>query len=305
MSPIVAQRGGGFGGGRGGGGGFSGGGGGGFSGGGGSRGWGGGGGGGPIIVNPGGGYGWPRWGYSPFINPVSVCSLVAIGFIVFIVVTSALAANQANRRRYARSNWATLDEYDLVAGVYLLKNGRSYTRRLGQMIAAASFEDPSARANAAKTIGEILFHEDIVRAYLETWRAHRDGDYLSRYGEKLAQRAWDLMVVDASVVNVATDGEAVEYSGESQDKDEVIDGEALIFLMAIVPTGWMQDLRDGGATEAIKFRDALINRPIEHNAALYVWFVPDQGASMKPERAEELFNAAVNALKMGVGRDNG
>lgn len=296
------QRGGGFGGGRGGGG-FGGGGGGGFGGGGRSGGGGWSGGGGGWSGSGRGGYYSPAPIFIPFIGGGggSLCPIIMIGGIVFLIY---IIANSANRARVPSSGgMASSFTHDLVGAVLRLRNGRHYTRLMADLIGSADFGEPETRARAAASIAGKIFVEDIKQAYLETWRAHREPNALADYGERLVQRAWDQMDVDASVVNVSTDGEAVEYQTEAQDKDIDPEGECLIFLLLTIPSGYLRNLQDGDTAEVKRFLKMIQSSPPERNSAFYIWFVPDKGASVPAEEAERLYTKAYQTLKMGVGRD--
>jgi hypothetical protein len=300
-SAFPQARGGGFGGGRGGGGGFGGGGGGGFGGGGRSGGSGGG-----WSSRPsggGGGYYSPAPIFIPFLGGGggSLCPIIMIGGIIFLIY---IIANSANRASIPRSSgMATSFTHDLVGAVLRLRNGRYYTRLLGDLVGASDFSEPGTRAQAAATIAGKIFEEDIQRAYLETWRAHREPNSLAEYGERLVQRAWDQMDVDASVVNVATEDKAVEYQTEAQDKDLDPEGECLLLLLLTVPSGYLRNLQDGDTAEVKRFLKMIQSNLPEQNSAFYVWFVPDKGASVPAEEAERLYTKAYQTLKMGVGRD--
>lgn len=248
----------------------------------------------------GGGYYSPGYGYSPYSYGFSISPWVWIlgaGGIALLIFLAIYAASRSGGLT------TTVFTHDLVGAVLRLRNGRYYTRKIGELLESADFSEPALRAKAAQRVAETIFPDDLVRAYLETWRARRPPDMLAQHGERLTQRAWDQMDVDASVVNLATDGKAVEYEGSPQDVEADPEGECVLFLLMTVPSGSLRDLRDGDRSELLRFLNLLKQNPPEENGAFYVWFVPDRGASMLPEESERLYNKAVTTLKMGVGRE--
>lgn len=224
-----------------------------------------------------------------------------IGGIIFLIYIIASSANRATIP--ASRGMSASFTHDLVGAVLRLRNGRYYTRLLADLIASADFGEPETRARAVAAIAGKIFEEDIKQAYLETWRAHREPNSLADYGERLVQRAWDQMDVDASVVNVSTDGKAVEYQTEAQDQDIDPEGECLLFVLLTVPSGYLRNLQDGDTAEVKRFLKMVQSSPPEQNGAFYVWFVPDRGASVPTEEAMRLYTKAYQTLKMGVGRD--